>query len=73
MSYTTEFIDGGRGVLHVGTGVVHGDEIHAGAMEDHRVEARARARRVGRVDQTDLTEQRNTSEHRGNDDLLTVP
>ena len=63
MSYTTEFIDGGRGVLHVGTGVVHGDEIHAGAMEDHRVEARARALRFGLVDLTDVTELRITSEH----------
>jgi hypothetical protein len=63
MSYTTEFIDDGRGVLHVGTGVVHGDEIHAGAMEDHRVEARARALRFGLVDLTDVTELRITSEH----------
>jgi len=62
MSYTTEFIDDGRGVLHVGTGVVHGDEIHAGAMEDHRVEARARALRFGLVDLTDVTELRITSE-----------
>ncbi len=62
MSYSTEFIDDGRGVLHVGTGIVHGDEIHAGSMEEHRVESRARALRFGLVDLTDVTELRITSE-----------
>lgn len=62
MSYTTEFIDDGRGVLHVGTGVVHGDEILAGSIEEHRVEARTRALRFGLVELTDVSELRITSE-----------
>ena len=34
MAYSTEFIDGGRGVLHIGQGVVTGAELRAAAEKN---------------------------------------
>jgi hypothetical protein len=61
VSYSTEFVEGG--VIHVGTGVVDGAEIIAAAIEEHRLEDRARRLRFGLVDLTDVTDLQVTSEH----------
>lgn len=56
MPYTTEFIDDGTGVLHVGSGIVSSGEIVAGSHEVQSDEARARRLTHGLVDLTDVTE-----------------
>ncbi|MGH7740626.1 MAG: hypothetical protein ACRENS_01240 [Candidatus Eiseniibacteriota bacterium] len=52
MSYTTEFIDDGRGLIHTATGVLSGEELIAGALR-----ARAELERGGRLEYglTDLS------------------
>jgi hypothetical protein len=52
MPYSTEFIDGGRGVIHLGEGVLTGDELIAGSLL-----VRERAEREGRIEYglTDLS------------------
>jgi len=58
--YSTEFVE--DGVIHLGTGVVEGAEIIAAAVEEHRIDDRARRLKFGLVDLTDVTDLRVTSE-----------
>ena len=62
MAYTTTFIDGGRGVLHVARGIVVSEEILGGAREIQRDEARARQLKYGITDLTDVEELRVTTQ-----------
>jgi len=72
MPYTTEFIDDGRGIVHVGTGIVHGHEILASARTDRESPERMAKVTHGLVDLTRVTElkmsvddlRRITMEHR---------
>ena len=61
MPYTTEFVDDGTGVVHVGSGVAGSAEIVAGAREVQRIEARARKLTHGLTDLSDVTELRVTA------------
>ncbi len=56
MTYSTEFVDHDRGIVHIGSGVVTGDELIEAAKEDRRIEARARHLKHILVDFTDATE-----------------
>jgi hypothetical protein len=62
MPYTTELIDGGRGVLHVGTGVLTGAEILAGARAAHSAPGRVGKFTHGLTDLSGVTELRLTAE-----------
>ena len=61
MPYVTEFIDGGTGVLHVGSGVVTSAEIIEGARRVQSDESRARGLTHGLTDLTDVSELRVTT------------
>jgi hypothetical protein len=56
MPYTSELIDDGRGMHHVGRGVLSGAEILAGAIADHEPPGRAARLTHGFVDLTDVTQ-----------------
>ena len=61
MPYRTEFIDGGTGVLNVGSGVVTSAEIIEGARTVQRDESRAKRLTHGLTDLTDVSELRVTT------------
>ena len=62
MPYTSEMIDGGRGMLHVGRGVVRGADVLDGAVVDHEPPARAAQLTHGFVDLMEVTELQLTAE-----------
>jgi hypothetical protein len=62
MAYTTEYLDTGRGILHVGSSIVTGADIIAGACEEHRTDERARNLVYQLTDLTGVTELRMTSD-----------
>lgn len=56
MPYVTEFIDNGRGIVHVGTGVVTGSEILTSAIADRDSPERMAKVTHGLVDLEQVTE-----------------
>jgi hypothetical protein len=62
LPYTTEFVDGGRGVLRVGSGIVTSVEILDATRELQGDPERAGRLRYGLVDLTEVTELRLTSQ-----------
>jgi hypothetical protein len=62
MPYTTELIDDGRGLLHVGTRVLTGAEILAGARAAHTISGRAGKFTHGLTDLTGVTELKLTAD-----------
>lgn len=60
MPYTTEFTADGRGVLHVGRGLVVGAEVIAGTAAHYQDPERTRGLRYGLVDFSGVTDLRLT-------------
>jgi hypothetical protein len=62
MPYDTHYVDSGKGIHKIGTGVVTSTEILLSAMKESMDEERARKLRYGLIDFTQTTEFRMTPE-----------
>jgi hypothetical protein len=62
MPYATSYVDDGKGVHKVGTGIVTGSEIFASAVQESSNAERARKLRYGLIDFSQVTEMKVTPE-----------
>lgn len=62
MPYTAHYVDDGKGVHKFGTGIVTGLEVFVSALEESRIQERARKLRYGLIDFSQVTEMKITPE-----------